>query len=66
MCIAEDKENIEKLKDAAAVIKKYYSTITKLRRLKDAETIEKLCLSVVADDKAAINSIVEEVKNRVE
>lgn len=49
---------------AKEVVSAYYETITKLRRLKDEETIEKLCVAIEKGDKDEIFRIKEEVKRR--
>ena len=48
MCIAEDKENADKLREAAEFINAHYDVITKCRRENDDKSIEKLC-DVVAN-----------------
>ena len=49
---------------AKEVVSTHYETITKLRRLKDEETIEKLCSAIEKGDKDEIFRIKEETKKR--
>ncbi len=62
MVIAEEGRSDELLA-AKEAVSTYYETITNLRRLKDEETIEKLCAAVEKGDKDEIFRIKEEVKN---
>lgn len=61
--IAEEGRTGELLA-AKEVVSTHYETITKLRRLKDEETIEKLCVAIEKGDKDEIFRIKEEVKRR--
>ena len=64
MCIAEDKSNADKLRSASELIKAHYSTITKLRREGDEESIKKLCDLVAEGDVVKIRAFKEEIEER--
>ncbi len=64
MCIAEDRENADKLRSASELIKAHYSTITKLRRENDNESIAELCGVVTSGNVAAIRAFKEEIEKR--
>ena len=64
MCIAEDKSNADELRAASELIKAHYSTITKLRREGDEESIKKLCDLVAAGDVVKIREFKEEIEER--
>ena len=64
MCIAEDKDNADKLRSAGELIKAHYSAITKLRREGDEESIKKLCELDASGDKAALRAFKEEIEKR--
>jgi len=64
MCIAEDRENAEKLRSASELIKAHYSTITKLRRENDNESIAELCGLIAAGDNFALREFKEKIEKR--
>ena len=64
MCIAEDKDKADELRSAGELIKAHYSTITKLRREGDEESIKKLCDLVEKGDVAEIRAFKEEIEKR--
>ena len=64
MCIAEDKDNADKLRSAGELIKAHYSAITKLRREGDEESIKKLCELVATGNVAEIRAFKEEIEKR--
>ena len=64
MCIAEDKENAEALREAGKVIKAHYDTIAKCRREGDNESIAKLCDLIAKGDAEEIRAFKAEVAER--
>lgn len=64
MCIAEDRENADKLRSASELIKAHYSVITKLRRERDEESIKELCDLVAMGIVADIRAFKEEIEKR--
>ena len=64
MCIAESKENADKLRSASDFIKAHYSVITKLRRERDEESIKKLCDLVATGNVAEIRTFKKEIEER--
>lgn len=64
MCIAEDKPNEAKLRQAGEFICAHYDAITKCRRENDEVSIEKLCAVVANGTLEEIRTFKKEIMER--